>query len=92
MVRKNPVRGMALRVMLFERGITQKQAAKLMGMRYPTFNMKVLGERHFTPSERERLAELLGKSEGELFPTEIDNGNEENTQEQGPLKVGTGGR
>lgn len=80
MVRKHPMRGMALKTALMEAGITQKQLATRVGGAYTTFNMKLLGERHFTASEREKISEILGKPQEKLFPNEIDNGNEENTQ------------
>ncbi|MGC8495353.1 MAG: helix-turn-helix transcriptional regulator, partial [Syntrophobacteraceae bacterium] len=80
MVRKHPMRGMALKTALMEAGITQKQLAARIGASYSSFNMKLLGERHFTASERQMISEILGKPEEKLFPSGIDNGNEENTQ------------
>jgi transcriptional regulator with XRE-family HTH domain len=67
---------------LIERGFSQKDMARVLGMVYSTFNMKLRGERHFTESEREKLAMVLGKPESELFPTKLNTGKGQNTQEK----------
>jgi transcriptional regulator with XRE-family HTH domain len=79
--KKHRNKGLPLKIALLEHGLTQKEAGEHLGMGLSTFNMKLIGNRHFTASEREKLAKLLDKPEGKLFPTKLDNGSEENTQE-----------
>jgi transcriptional regulator with XRE-family HTH domain len=75
---------------LIERGLSQKDMSRIMGMVYSTFNMKLRGERHFTESEREKLAMVLGKPDAELFPAKLNTGKSQNTQAESTLKAASG--
>ena len=87
MIPKHRLQGIPIKMALIERGFSQKDMARLLGIVYSTFNMKLRGERHFTESERKRLATVLGKPETELFPKKTDNGKGQNTQAECDLKA-----
>jgi hypothetical protein len=76
------LRGVPIKVALVERGLAQNEAAKLLHMRYSTFNMKLLGERNFTDAEKQQLSDLLGKPIEALFPSPINSDCVDNTQEE----------
>lgn len=76
------LKGIPLKVALLQKGITQREASRLLHMRYSTFNMKLLGERHFTDQEKEALAAAVDKTIDELFPSHTNTECEQNTQAQ----------
>lgn len=87
MIPKHRLQGIPIKMALIERGFSQKDMASIMGMVYSTFNMKLRGERHFSESQRKKLATVLGKPEAELFPTKLNTGKSQNTQEESTLKA-----
>ena len=91
MIPRHRLQGIPIKMALIERGFSQKDMARVLRMVYSTFNMKLRGERHFTEPEREKLATVLGKTETELFPGNIDNGKGQNTQEQITRKAANDG-
>ena len=76
------LKGIPIKVALVRRGLSQREAASLLHIRYSTFNMKLLGERHFTDEEKEKLASFLDEKPENLFPDNTDTQCEQNTQEQ----------
>jgi transcriptional regulator with XRE-family HTH domain len=78
-------KGVPLKIALLERGLIQQEAANHLGMPLSTFNMKLRGERRFTPAEKAALCRLLGKSETDLFPS-TNSASEQNTQRESEIR------
>ena len=68
MAHRHPHRGTLIKMALLERGMLQREAARMLGMPLSTFNMKLLGKRAFTEVEKASLAAILEKPVGILFP------------------------
>ena len=61
-------KGVPIKCGLLQKQLLQREAAEQLGMPLSTFNMKLRGERQFTPSEKEQLSILLGTPIHVLFP------------------------
>ena len=67
MPRMHKDKGIALKVAMIQRGKTQDDMAKILGIAKSTYNMKLLGTRKFSVEEKELLCSALGMSARKLF-------------------------
>lgn len=57
-----------LRAVLAERGITQRELAKMVGMSANSMNRKITGKREFTVSEADKISTVLKiETPGKIF-------------------------
>jgi len=64
------MKNLRLRAAIWELNFTQKQVAEGTGIPPEHLSMSVNGKYLLSPDQRHKVAEFLGRSEGELFPVE----------------------
>lgn len=64
-------KNLALKIKIFERGITQRNLSKKVGVPESLLSMLVQGKYIPTDEEKEKIAEVLGCKPEEIFEAEV---------------------